>query len=74
MVLLTESDSSRAPRGTFDISPWLEEGENCLVESIRYKFVTGKWDKSAGEEQEEEEAFGELEDLDTGEKFGDGQF
>ena len=35
-----------------------------------YKFVTGKWDKSAGEEQEEEEEVEEPEDLDTGEKFG----
>ena len=70
--LLGEEDSSRlviegGASLTFDVSPWLEEGEDCLVESIRDKFVTGKWAES---EAEPDEAFGEFEDFETGEKFG----
>jgi ribosome biogenesis protein BMS1 len=68
---LGEDDSSRSFPGSsyvvFDVSPWLEEGEDCLLESIRDKFVTGKWDKSEGGNEED---FGEFEDLETGEKFG----
>lgn len=64
-----EDDSSRrlfngSSEPGFDVSHWLEEGEKCLLESIRNKFVTGKWEKSKVEE------FGEFEDLETGEKFG----
>jgi ribosome biogenesis protein BMS1 len=69
---LGEDDSSRLLSGeghdaTFDVNPWLEEGEDCLLESIRDKFVTGNWDK---DKTEEEQGIGEFEDLETGEKFG----
>ena len=70
-IALSEDDSTRnLPRGensTFHLEAWLEEGEDCLIESIRDKFVTGNWkSKDAGAEDE----FGEFEDLETGEKFG----
>lgn len=68
--MLGEEDSSRMLSGdsvSFDLSPWLEEGEDCLMESIRDKFVTGKW---ASSENKAEEAFGDFEDFETGEKFG----
>jgi len=75
---LGENDSSRmrSPDDgsdfvNFDINPWLEEGEDCLLESLRDKFVTGKWDNDKPE-GEEEETFGDFEDLETGEKFGPG--
>eukprot|EP00977_Amphora_coffeiformis_P023942 scaffold14763_cov137-Amphora_coffeaeformis.AAC.4 len=72
-ISLSEDDSSRVLPGgevsLFDIDAWLEEGEGCLVEAIRDKFVTGKWDKKDGGEDGGEE-FGEFEDLETGEKFG----
>lgn len=72
-ILLSEDDSSRMlPHGTdsgFSVEAWLEEGEGSLLESIRDKFVTGKWDKQGDGDQEE---FGEFEDLETGEKFGAG--
>jgi ribosome biogenesis protein BMS1 len=71
-VLLTEDDSSRIlPEGAspaFDFEAWMEEGEDSLLESIRDKFVTGKWSK--GTKGDEEEEYGEFEDLETGEKFG----
>jgi len=68
--MLGEEDSSRMLSDgivNFDVSPWLEEGDDCRMESIRDKFVTGKWTSS---ENEGEEAFGEFEDFETGEKFG----
>ena len=73
--LLNENDSSRAASNgfasSFDVTPWLEEGEDCLLESIRDKFVTGKWNKDVdGDGDDDEENFGEFEDLETGEKFG----
>ena len=72
-ITLTEDDSSRElPDNAslaFDVSAWLEEGEDCLLESIRDKFVTGKWEKN-GEAGDDDEEFGEFEDLETGEKFG----
>lgn len=78
-LLLGEDDSSRIIVGgsnDFDVSMWLEEGDDCLIESIRDKFVTGNWDKSdnadgsGGFNDDNEEAFGDFEDLETGEKFG----
>jgi len=72
-IELSEDDSSRMLPGgavsAFNIDAWLEEGEDCLIESIRDRFVTGKWDKKDGGEGGDEE-FGEFEDLETGEKFG----
>ncbi len=78
-LLLGEDDSSRIIIGgsnDFDVSMWLEEGDDCLIESIRDKFVTGNWDKSdnadgrGGLNEDDEEAFGDFEDLETGEKYG----
>lgn len=61
-LLLGEEDSCRIAEAPLDITPWLEESDGCLVESIRNKFVTGNWGK-------DEEEYGEFEDLETGEKF-----
>ena len=71
--LLGEEDSSRMllhgdGSSTFDVGPWLEEGDDCLLESIRDKFVTGKWESTAKEQ--DDEVFGDFEDLETGEKVG----
>ena len=72
-IALSEEDSTRMLPGgeasVIDIEAWLEEGEDCLIESIRDRFVTGKWDKKDGGEDGDGE-FGEFEDLETGEKFG----
>ena len=70
-MILGEEDSSKAVSSgasKFDIKPWLDEGDDCLLESIRDKFVTGKWDKKGDSAVAEE--FGDFEDLETGEKFG----
>ena len=67
-VDLGENDSSREADRLFDISPWLAEGEDCLVESLRDKFVTGDW--GSGEKDGDDEEYGEFEDLETGETFG----
>jgi ribosome biogenesis protein BMS1 len=65
---LGEKDSSRSFGVPFiDVTAWLEEGEDSLIESIRDKFVTGKWlnEKSdAGDEQ-----LDGFEDLESGVKF-----
>jgi ribosome biogenesis protein BMS1 len=68
-VLLSEKDSSRhgTANGPFDVAGWLDEGPDCLVESIRDRFVTGSWGSKTVQEVEE---FGDFEDLETGEKFG----
>ncbi|GKY93258.1 hypothetical protein MPSEU_000293400 [Mayamaea pseudoterrestris] len=71
---LGEEDSSRLAgsfdAGYVDVSPWLEEGEESLIESLRDKFVTGKWHKADEDVDEDGENFGDFEDLQTGEKFG----
>lgn len=68
-VLLSEEDSSR--HGTADrqfvVAKWLDEGPDCLLESIRDRFVTGSWGNKGVQEDEE---YGDFEDLETGEKFG----
>jgi ribosome biogenesis protein BMS1 len=71
-VLLTEDDSSRIGWGEnssdpFDLTVWLDEGPDCLVESLRDRFVTGNW---GAKEDQDDVAYGEFEDLETGEKFG----
>lgn len=75
-IVLSEDDSSRIqPSGevsVVDIKTWLEEGEDSLIESIRDRFVTGKWDKKEGGGGDEEE-YGAFEDLETGEKFGESE-
>ena len=71
--MLGEEDSSRVlfdGDDSFNISPWLEEGDDCLIESIRDKFVTGKWENSG---TEPDEVYGDFEDFETGEKFGSHQ-
>ena len=71
-IELGENDSSRKIQQSnstgpaFDMNAWLEEGEDCLIERIRDKFVTGNWD--TGKENAEE--FDDFEDLETGEKYG----
>lgn len=82
---LGEEDSSRfeEPEGTdadnitndFDVSIWLDDGEDCLLETLRDKFVTGKWDDSNGSGGiggggDDDEEYGDFQDLETGEKFG----
>ena len=63
---LNENDSSRIfgdEETGIDVSIWLQDGEGCLLESLRDKFVTGNWESK-------EEADGDFEDLETGEKYG----
>jgi ribosome biogenesis protein BMS1 len=63
---LNENDSSRRfgeEETEFDVSIWLQDGEDCLLESLRDKFVTGNWETK-------EELVGDFEDLETGEKYG----
>lgn len=72
---LSEDDSSRLTPGqssaVFEMDRWLEEGEGCLLESIRDRFVTGNWDKTEGEGEEGgKHEFDDFEDLETGEKYG----
>jgi ribosome biogenesis protein BMS1 len=81
---LGEEDSSRfeEPEGTdadnitndFDVSIWLDDGEDCLLETLRDKFVTGNWDAPNGAGGigggDDNEEYGDFEDLETGEKFG----
>jgi len=75
--LLGEEDSSRLISGEIeriDMEEWLEEGGDNLIESLRDKFVTGKWDKPAGSgggnDDDDGSAFGDFEDLETGEQYG----
>ena len=76
---LGEEDSSRLFSNDnddeVDVTEWLEDGEDCLLESIRDKFVTGDWGgEGQGTEDGEDggDGFGDFEDLETGEKFGPG--
>jgi ribosome biogenesis protein BMS1 len=62
-LVLDEEDSCRMVEAPLNVTPWLEDSDGCLVESIRNKFVTGNWGK------EEEEEYGDFEDLESGEKF-----
>ncbi len=72
VIELGENDSSRMMLDEdsdmlYNVDEWLEEGEDCLIESIRDKFVTGNW--GSGQDGETEE-FDDFEDLETGEKYG----
>ena len=74
-IQLGEMDSSRKmPAGAQDIAfgveAWLEEGDDCLIESIRDKFVTGSWGGNGEGEEGEAEEFDDFEDLEAGEKYG----
>jgi ribosome biogenesis protein BMS1 len=71
--LLGEDDSSRLRAGgkTIDVQVWLEDSDESLIESLRDKFVTGKWEKPKGDAGDDEGSqFGEFEDLETGEQYG----
>ena len=70
---LGENDSSRllSEENHFDVSIWLDDSEDCLLETLRDKFVTGNWDTGVpGEGNDKSEEFGDFEDLETGEKYG----
>eukprot|EP00559_Dactyliosolen_fragilissimus_P005247 CAMPEP_0184860234 /NCGR_PEP_ID=MMETSP0580-20130426/5164_1 /TAXON_ID=1118495 /ORGANISM="Dactyliosolen fragilissimus" /LENGTH=1209 /DNA_ID=CAMNT_0027357269 /DNA_START=139 /DNA_END=3768 /DNA_ORIENTATION=- len=71
---LGEEDSCRTVGGMareFDISPWMEEGDECFIEQLRDKFVTGNWDNEGDTlDPNDEEVFDKFEDLETGETFG----
>jgi ribosome biogenesis protein BMS1 len=79
-IQLGENDSSRmlpnasqsAGGMAFDMNAWLEEGDDCLIESIRNKFVTGNWDAAGGGQGDgdEDEEFDDFEDLEAGERYG----
>ncbi len=70
-IQLGEDDSSRTipsdQPASFDMSAWLDEGEDCLLESIRDKFVTGSWDNGHSNAKEE---FDDFEDLEAGARYG----
>lgn len=70
-IQLGEDDSSRKvpmdQTASFDMNAWLEDGEDCLLESIRDKFVTGNWENGQGDAEEE---FDDFEDLEAGERYG----
>lgn len=66
---LGENDSSLSNSGVISVALWLND--DSLVESIRDRFVTGKWNNNETEEKaSDDDEFGEFEDLETGETFG----
>ena len=68
-IRLPDNDSSRSLSIAFDMSVWLDDdGSDSLIESLRDKFVTGKWETQDGGDAEE--VYGDFEDLETGERFG----
>lgn len=74
-IELGENDSSRnlqhlqSAGPAFDMNAWLEEGDDCLVERIRDRFVTGNWE-SGDKDGSDGEEFDNFEDFETGEKYG----
>lgn len=69
---LGEEDSSRifsVDSTGFDVAIWFEEGEECLLESLRNNFVTGSWEKKKEGDDDGADG-GDFEDLETGETFG----
>jgi len=79
-IQLSENDSSRqlsSDSSVYDMKTWLEEGEGCLIESIRNKFVTGDWEShrkrggdDGNDDDDEQEKFDDFEDLEAGERYG----
>ena len=79
-----ESDSKLDALDSFDRTKFLPEVRSSLDiddPALRNRFVTGDWDvaKARGEakpqvenDEEEDEVYGDFEDLETGEKFGPG--
>ncbi|KAL7508045.1 hypothetical protein ACHAXN_006054 [Cyclotella atomus] len=71
-IQLGENDSSRTLQHSsgpmFDVNAWLEEGDDCLIERIRNRFVTGNW--HTDDNEGDGEKFDDFEDLETGEKYG----
>lgn len=72
---LGEDDSSRLKPLNQDealnTDAWLEDEGGSLVESIRNKFVTGDWNAEDGGDDDEASNYGDFEDLETEEKFGE---
>lgn len=72
--VLNEYDSSCVASGSsipiVDIKQWVEDSD--LIELIRDKFVTGKWDSNTNKNStgSDDDNDGDFEDLETGEKFG----
>ncbi|CAM9799827.1 unnamed protein product [Heterosigma akashiwo] len=85
-------DVDGTPRGWISLKgisfdDWEEEGDDCPIERLRDKFVTGNWaaggsEDEGGEEEggdgsdgdadnplNDDEVYGDFEDLETGEKF-----
>jgi ribosome biogenesis protein BMS1 len=80
-----ESDSKVDVLDSFDRTKFLPEvrsGLDLEDSSLRNRFVTGDWDAAKarseaqppreGEDDDEDEVYGDFEDLETGEKFGPG--
>lgn len=78
-----ESDSKVDALDSFDRTKFLPEVRSSLDiddPSLRNRFVTGDWDaakargeaKPQAENDEDDEVYGDFEDLETGEKFGPG--
>ncbi|CAM9411175.1 unnamed protein product, partial [Heterosigma akashiwo] len=80
-------DTARISLKGISFDDWEEEGDDCPIERLRDKFVTGNWaaggsDDEGGEEEggdgsdgdgdnplNDDEVYGDFEDLETGEKF-----
>lgn len=70
---LGEDDSSRLAllqEETASMEAWLQEGDESLIESLRDKFVTGKWDDQGAGAKDDDSELGDFEDLETGEQYG----
>ncbi|XP_057840346.1 uncharacterized protein LOC131050177 isoform X2 [Cryptomeria japonica] len=67
-------DCTKSQVDDSQLSDWLNQD---VIESIRDRFVTGDWSKAArrgeemgGSDEDDDSAFGDFEDLETGEKYG----
>ncbi|KAG7341891.1 40S ribosome biogenesis protein [Nitzschia inconspicua] len=73
-TVLGEEDSSKLLRDgntRMNVQEWLDEGDDSLIESLRDKFVTGKWEKSdVSDRGDDGSELGDFEDLETGEQYG----
>ncbi|CAM9657263.1 unnamed protein product [Ectocarpus sp. 12 AP-2014] len=69
------------------LDDWEGTGDDCAIEAIRNKFVTGDWgagdrangaggggtgDGDDGDDDDDSQVYGDFEDLQTGDKFGPG--
>jgi len=67
-------DSMRVAFESIEFEDWEQEGEDCPIELLRDKFVTGNWAQAGAEEGDadplnDDEIYGDFEDLETGETF-----